>query len=329
MLVTECPFQVSQLDAAVDLPAIAALVNTCHIADNGENRTTVAKLRERYADPSFEVDQDLRLWRNPAGELVAIAELWRQPPDTEFVSHLEFFIHPQARTTQLAETILAWAEQQVLRWGSQLSVPIVLHAGCRDSLVQRRQLLEQLGFESVRAFWRLRRSLTEPIPQADATCDWRLGSVWQLRTVVPTDAEKWVETFNQTFIDHWNHSPLTVAEFTHWCNRAQYTAHLNLVIETNDGQLAAFTYSEINPERNARLGIQEGHVCLLGTRRGYRRLGLGRTLLLESLHRLQQLGMTTASIGVDAQNPSGAVKLYQSVGFEPDKSSTVYRKVVA
>ncbi len=328
MLVTEYPFQVSQLDAAVDLPAIAILINTCQVADHGENRATVAKLRERYADPSFAVDQDLRLWRNPAGELMAIAELWRQPPDTEFVSHLEFFIHPQAPTTQLAEAILAWAEQQVLRLGAQFSVPIVLHAGCRDSLVPRRQLLEQFGFKPERAFWRLRRSLTEPIPKADAACDWRLGSVWQLRTVVPTDAEKWVETFNQTFIDHWNHSPVTVEEFKHWCSRAQYATNLDLVIETDDGQLAAFAYSEINPERNDRLGLQEGHVCLLGTRRGYRRLGLGRVLLLESLHRLQQLGMTTATIGVDAQNPTGAVKLYQSVGFEPYKSSTVYCKVV-
>jgi mycothiol synthase len=329
MLTTEHRCQLCQPNIAVDLPAIATLINTCQAADNLEHRTTVAKLRERYADPTFDVDQDLRLWRNGEGELMAIAELWRQPPETEFISHLGFSIHPQAQDRPLAAAILAWAEQRVLSLGTSLSVPIVLHAGCRDTVLERQQLLQRLGFEPERSFWQLQRSLTTPIPEDNAPSDWRLGSVWRLRTVVPADADRWVDMFNQTFVDHWNHSPLTLAEFTHWCDRAQYAPHLNLVIETAEGQLAAFAYSEINAEQNARLGRQEGHVCLLGTRRGYRRLGLGRTLLLESLRRLQHLGMTTASIGVDSQNPTGAVKLYQSVGFEPHKSSTVYRKVVA
>ena len=317
------PFQLNTYSGEGDLPAIAALINTCQVADNLENRATVTKLRESYADPTFDVAQDLRLWRDADGELIAMAELWRQPPEASFISHLGFAIHPQARDSDLAEAISTWAEEQVLRLGAQLGVPIVLHSGCRDTVTTRKTQLQQLGFTPERSFWRLQRSLTLPISKAP------LPDGWRLRCVVTTDAEKWVKMFNQTFVDHWNHSPMTVEEFRHWCEGSQYDPNLDFVIEAPAGELAAFAYSEINPERNARLGKQEGYICLLGTRRGYRRLGLARALLAESLQRLKLLGMTTATIDVDSQNPSGAVKLYQSVGFEQQRSSTVYRKVVS
>jgi len=306
-----------------DLSAIADLINTCQAAYDLENRTTATQLREEFADPTFDIDQDLRLWQDADGNLVAIADLWRQPPAAALNSYLGFSMHPEVHSRDLASEILAWAEQRVLALGANGSVPIVLHSSCRDTVEVRRSLLQQLGFQPERSFWRLQRSLTTPISKAA----FPVG--WHIRSVTPEDAASWVEMFNQTFIDHWNHTPATVEEFAHWVNRSDYDANLDLVVETPERHMTAFAYSHINPERNARLGIQEGHVGLLGTRRGYRRLGLARALLTESLRRLQLLGMTTATIGVDSQNPSGAVKLYQSVGFEHQQSSTAYSKVVS
>lgn len=322
MLTTGQAYKPCSFAGETDLPAIAELINLSQAAYNLENRTTATKLREDFADPTFDVDQDLQLWRNEAGALVAIAELWRQTPEASFISNLGFSIHPDVQPTGLANAILAWAEQRVLALGGQFVGPIVLLSGCRDTVTARRSLLSQLGFQPERAFWRLQRSLETPIPKAT------FPAGWQVRSVTPADQEQWVEMFNQTFIDHWNHTPMTLEEFDHWIARSKYDPNLDLIIETPDGQMAAFAYSEISPERNTRLGLQEAHVCLLGTRRGYRRLGLARALLAESLQRLQLLGMTTATIGVDAQNPSGAVKLYQSVGFAKYQSSTVFRKTV-
>ena len=38
-------------------------------------------------------------------------------------------------------------------------------------------------------------------------------------------------------------------------------------------------------------------------------------MLLAGLHRLKADGMTYARLNVDAENPSGALQLYESVGF--------------
>ncbi|MGF1459771.1 MAG: GNAT family N-acetyltransferase [Leptolyngbyaceae cyanobacterium] len=305
-----------------DLLEIVKLMNDCRVADDADSRVTVTELREDFADPTFDVTHDLRLWREDSGKLVAVAQLWRQTPEDIFVSHLNFSIATHLEAATLAEEILAWAEQRLLGLAKDLAVPVLLHSGCRDGLESRKVLLQNLGFQPERSFWRLTRTLTAPIPKRD------LPSGWNLRTVTASDAEGWVEMFNQTFVDHWNHTPVTLKEFRHWITRNDYDVNLDLVVETPEGQTVAFAYSEIDFERNARLSIQEGHICLLGTRRGYRRLGLAKALLAESLRRLQLLGMTTVTIGVDAQNPLGAVQLYESIGFEHCRSSTVYVKKV-
>jgi len=67
---------------------------------------------------------------------------------------------------------------------------------------------------------------------------------------------------------------------------------------------------------------------VLGVLPAYRRRGLGRSLLLHSLHRLQTAAVTTVKLGVDADNLSGAVKLYTSVGFQRDRTTLYWLKTL-
>jgi ribosomal protein S18 acetylase RimI-like enzyme len=53
---------------------------------------------------------------------------------------------------------------------------------------------------------------------------------------------------------------------------------------------------------------------------------VARALIARSFRVLKELGMTEAALGVDAQNPNGALRLYKSMGFEPVKEHTTYRK---
>ncbi len=36
--------------------------------------------------------------------------------------------------------------------------------------------------------------------------------------------------------------------------------------------------------------------------------------------------MTEAALGVDATNPTGALRVYEDCGFKPEKTDIVYRK---
>ena len=44
------------------------------------------------------------------------------------------------------------------------------------------------------------------------------------------------------------------------------------------------------------------------------------------MRRLKQDGVTTAKLGVDAENPTGALRLYESVGFDKVKTWARYAK---
>ena len=49
-------------------------------------------------------------------------------------------------------------------------------------------------------------------------------------------------------------------------------------------------------------------------------------LLTRSLQMFKDMGMDHAALGVDTQNPNGALNLYESVGFRVEKSYTIYWK---
>ncbi|MEO1070017.1 MAG: GNAT family N-acetyltransferase, partial [Cyanobacteria bacterium J06638_6] len=93
-----------------------------------------------------------------------------------------------------------------------------------------------------------------------------------------------------------------------------------------DGTLAGFCSGHIPHENNARKQRREGWIGLLGTRRGYRRRGLARAMLLHGLQQLQLAEMDTALLGVDSQNPNQAMGLYESAGFRVKETHLSYQK---
>ena len=182
--------------------------------------------------------------------------------------------------------------------------------GFYDSQTELIDLSQRQGFSPTRYFFRMIRSLVEPIP--DST----LPEGFTLRPVhAEQDAEAWVEMFNQSFIDHWNHHDLTLRDFHYYCSLSFYRPELNLLAVAADGTFAAFCESNIFPEDNARTGRLEGWVGVLGTRRGFRRWGLGRAMLLAGLRALQNAGMETALLGSMLTTPLGRWGFTNPLGF--------------
>ena len=56
--------------------------------------------------------------------------------------------------------------------------------------------------------------------------------------------------------------------------------------------------------------------------------GLTRALLLEGMRALRRRGCTHLVLGVDSQNPTGAMRLYESVGFREWRTVVAFRKLL-
>ena len=62
--------------------------------------------------------------------------------------------------------------------------------------------------------------------------------------------------------------------------------------------------------------------------REYRHLGLGTALLAQSLQLLRQGGMEAVHLHADAENLTGAVRLYERLGFRARTTNIAYQKVL-
>ena len=82
----------------------------------------------------------------------------------------------------------------------------------------------------------------------------------------------------------------------------------------------------IYKDENAALGLQRGWLDDVFTRALWRRRGLARALMTRALRLIREHGLTSAALGVDAENPTGALSLYESLGFVVERRSTAWRK---
>jgi ribosomal protein S18 acetylase RimI-like enzyme len=69
-----------------------------------------------------------------------------------------------------------------------------------------------------------------------------------------------------------------------------------------------------------------GFVGMLGVRTAWRRRGLGRALLLHAFREFRRRGLERASLGVDAENPTGATRLYESVGMHVEAEFVTFER---
>jgi ribosomal protein S18 acetylase RimI-like enzyme len=312
-----------------DLEAIANLINTCEAVDQLDEGTSVSELQQQFDEPSLDKARDIRLWEGADGQLVGMGRLWIPPVGEVIDGFLWFRVLPTARGGDLERQIVAWAEGRMREVSQERGVQVKLRSGSRatqsdspsKTLRDRIALLESCGFIADRYFFTMERSLSLPIPES------QLPDGFTIRQVRSNeDAEAWVELFNQSFIDHWNHHDLTVESYKHWLTDPDYKPELDLVAVAADGTFAAFCHCDISPEDNKRSGRNEGWISTLGTRRGFRRKGLGRAMLLAGMQRLKVAGVDTARLGVDTENPSGAGQLYESVGFRKVYTQIMYVK---
>jgi mycothiol synthase len=306
-----------------DLQAVTDLLNLCDAVDKQDDSYTAEDLRTEFEEPTFNKQKDLRLWEDAQGKLVGFGQLWLRSAGDEAVldggSYIR--IHPEVRNQGIEDAIMDWMIARTKEAGVERGLPARLRGGAREDFGYMRAIYERYGMEVVRYFFTMVRDLEQPMPEPQFPQGFMLRQSRGLE-----DAPGWVEMFNQSFVDHWNFHPMEAESHAHWLSDAKYNSERDLIAVAPDSTFAAFCFCWIDPDDNERNNRKEGWIDMLGTRRGFRKIGLGRAMLLAGMHRLKAEGMDTAKLGVDAENPTGALGLYESVGFVVRNTMVVYRK---
>jgi mycothiol synthase len=129
----------------------------------------------------------------------------------------------------------------------------------------------------------------------------------------------------EAFRDHWGGSDESLEHFQRILDEPDTDPSL-WVIAWDGDEIAGGIWNQIHAAENEELGLRRGWLASVFTRRPWRRRGLAAALIGRSLELLKSRGMTEAALGVDADNPSGALGLYEAAGFAVHDRFTAWRK---
>jgi mycothiol synthase len=188
-----------------------------------------------------------------------------------------------------------------------------------ESQPRRTRLLTSEGFEVVRWFFEMLR------PNLNDVADQPMPEGLEIRPVVAEDHRRIWEADVEAFRDHWGATDDTEEGFKRFFGPPGFRPDIWRVAWDGD-QVAGVVMNRIMTTFNDESGERRGELAGVSVRRPWRRRGLARALVAESLRALRDEGMTSAVLGVDADNPTGALGVYEANGFRVHRKGMNFRR---
>jgi mycothiol synthase len=299
-----------------DLKPVAQLILDVCTADGDPTfAVTPDELEREWKSPGFELERDAWVVESAAGRIVGYQEFFNRHAhaslDGDGYVHPEF--HGLGIGTAMLRTLEARARQEVKLAEPDLRVFIRNGMPTGDNAAH--QLHEDEGYRPVRFSWHMEIELDE----APSQPTWPAGI--ELRPFVLEQHNRAVfEAHEEAFSDHWGHTPGTFERWQHRITgRQEFDPSLWFIAwDAGSAQIAGYSL--------CRYRMGTGWVGSLGVRRPWRKRGLGEALLLHSFGEFYRRGMKTIGLGVDAQSPTGATRLYRKAGMQVEAEYVIYEK---
>jgi mycothiol synthase len=278
-----------------DAASIADLVNEQAQSLFGEAEITESEVRHWLTMPS--------LWTRVArrdGDVVGYLDANLQGSST--------WLDIRTLDADGAEALLAAGEAH----GADGVVRVVVQGN--DEVL--RGVVEHAGWRLVRQSYRMLIQLSDALPEPQ----WPAGI--SSRTMEPGEEERIYEANNDAFADHWDFHPQPLDQWRAYAfGRENFDPTLVWLAE-DEGELSGFSLNVWHSSGDPEFGWVE----ILGVRPQWRRRGLATALLHQSFRDFRRRGARRVGLGVDAENTTGAVRLYERVGMQVARRNDTYEK---
>jgi mycothiol synthase len=297
-----------------DLEAVTQLIYDACAAD-GDTAVAVTpdELKHEWETPGFDLERDAVLVESEDRRIVGFEEF--NNAHAHAILQTDGYVHPAFKGRGIGTALLRTIEARACEEMSlaEPDVRVSLRSLFDNHDPASHDLHRNEGYQPLRYHWRMEIVLDGPPREP------KFPDGIELRPFIrgEHDIAVW-QAQNEAWRDHWGSHDVTLDDWKH-SRFADPEFDPSLWAIAWDGtEVAGFSLNRY------RMGI--GWIRTLGVRRPWRKRGLGEALLVHSFREFQKRGTDTIGLGVDAQNPTGATRLYQKVGMYAASEYVTYEK---
>lgn len=309
-------------------PEYAEVVEVINASDRkyvGHNIVTVEELANDLKTFETDPEKDTCVVRAADGKIIAYADFW-----PGVAPHVRMFcfvrIHPDHKGEGAGTAVTQWLDSRASEVLVNAPPDLKVTLGQRAYANQpgARAFLESCGYIHDRSSYRMNIELDREIPEPLLPAGITLVNIQR----DDADLRRALQAQQEAFLDHYGAIPEPFEEYF-----KREKAHI-LGDEAND--LSA-SYMALDGDQVAAVCINQTSIAgytgsawvgTLSVRRPWRKLGLGLALLRTTFREMQRRGKHEVGLYVDAQNLTGALRLYQQAGMSVQYESCYYEKVL-
>lgn len=222
-------------------------------------------------------------------------------------------VHPGWRDKRIGRLLLTWQFEQARAWYRETREPdhgqLAMLIDVDEKLSVRRDLYERAGMLP-------RQWLADMHCAFDSTELVDVPAPRGIRLVLydASYAERARNAHNDAFAGLWGAQEVSGVEWQESMSRTSARPEWSWL--ALDGDLVVgYAINSAHPQDWAAQGFSEGWTDRLGVRPEYRGRGIAKALLAASMRTFRAAGLDGAGLGVDSDNPTGAVGLYRALGY--------------
>jgi mycothiol synthase len=302
-----------------DVESIVELLAAAEPYDETGEHENADDLRSWFVNERLDLQLDSRVV-TADGEIVG----WGTVMDLgdhrdEYALRLDGRVHPDWRGRGIGGAIVRWqlersAELHRARH-PEMGARFALGVTAAHHPLER--LVTRLGFVPVQYYFTMRRPLTElPEPRTVQAVD-----------LVPYDWARDDEVrraHNVAFVDHFGTAERDAYAWQTWfTGQKAFRPELSR-LALADGAVVGYCLVYEHEADTAATGVREAYLGQIGVLPAGRGRGIAKAAMAAALRASAEDGLQRAGLTVDSQNTTGALGLYEGLGFEVVHQETVW-----
>lgn len=320
--VAEVSFRRFRGDA--DFEHMARILMATSAADGGTRFETAERVRRSYehlynCDPYVDM-----IFAEAGGRPIGYSRcMWEDKVDGTRTYGAYGWLEPEWRLRGIGSAMYEANERHLRAIAADHPAEIAKSIGtvAAEADIGAMSLFAKHGFEPDMYVAEMVRPDLENIPEAP------MPEGLEVRPATEADYRRVWDAAVDAFRDHHDEPEAREEWYRNWLAEPHFDPALWRIAWDGD-EVAGQVRSYIDHEENELFGRRRGWTEDISTRKPYRRRGLARSLLAQSLHAVKAAGMEEAALGVHTDNPNGAYQLYESVGFRIVHTDVFFKKAL-